>query len=192
MGVHSIPSDDTSRGKGVADAEAASTMEPQAPTSGEGSVALMWAQPESRGWDHPRVLWRSRDDPEGEPLFALEDAAEGGAGVLSSNTAVWRSGRCGQRCPSWLTICPGLPRCALSFLVLCRPFLSFLTVLDPYFAYPRARDPVPREIIIPPLGEARLGPARTTEGPARQCQQASISAEREGGGPPPSLCRYEL
>ena len=30
-----------------------------------------------RGWDHPRVLWRSRDDPEGEPLFALEDAAEG-------------------------------------------------------------------------------------------------------------------
>ena len=31
-----------------------------------------------RGWDHPRVLWRSRDDPEGEPLFALEDAAEGG------------------------------------------------------------------------------------------------------------------
>ena len=38
----------------------------------------MRVQPESRGWDHPRVLWRSRDDPEGEPLFALEDAAEGG------------------------------------------------------------------------------------------------------------------
>ena len=33
---------------------------------------------EPRGWDHPRVLWRSRDNPEGEPLFALEDAAEGG------------------------------------------------------------------------------------------------------------------
>ena len=29
-------------------------------------------------WDHPRVLWQSRDDPEAEPLFALEDAAEGG------------------------------------------------------------------------------------------------------------------
>ena len=38
----------------------------------------MWAQPKSHGWDHPRVLWRSRDDPEGEPLFALEDTAEGG------------------------------------------------------------------------------------------------------------------
>ena len=23
-------------------------------------------------------MWRSRDDPEGEPLFALEDTAEGG------------------------------------------------------------------------------------------------------------------
>ena len=34
--------------------------------------------PEPCGWDHPRVLWRSRDDPEGEPLFALEDAAKGG------------------------------------------------------------------------------------------------------------------
>ncbi|XP_066375360.1 basal body protein 10-like [Miscanthus floridulus] len=29
-------------------------------------------------WDHPRVWWRSRDDPEGEPIFALEDAVEGG------------------------------------------------------------------------------------------------------------------
>ena len=35
-------------------------------------------RPEPHGWDHPRVLWRSRDDPEGEPLFALEDTAEGG------------------------------------------------------------------------------------------------------------------
>ena len=38
----------------------------------------MRVQPEPRGWDHPRVLWRSRDDPEGEPLFALEDVAEEG------------------------------------------------------------------------------------------------------------------
>ena len=44
----------------------------------EGNSALVWVPPEPRGWDHPRVLWRSRDDPEGEPLFALEDAAEGG------------------------------------------------------------------------------------------------------------------
>ena len=72
----------------MADAEAASTVEQTAPTSGEGSAALVRVQPEPRGWDHPRVLWRSRDDPEGEPLFALEDAAKGGAGVLSSNTAI--------------------------------------------------------------------------------------------------------
>ena len=79
MEVHSISSDDTSWGKEVADVEAASTAEQLAPTSGEGSSALVRVQPEPRGWDHPRVLWRSQDDPEGEPLFALEDAAEGGA-----------------------------------------------------------------------------------------------------------------
>ncbi|XP_066323609.1 uncharacterized protein [Miscanthus floridulus] len=76
--VHSISSDDTSRGKEVADAEAASTMEQPALTPSEGSSALVRVQPEPRGWDHPRVLWRSRDDPEGQPLFALEDAAEEG------------------------------------------------------------------------------------------------------------------
>ncbi|XP_066334478.1 golgin candidate 5-like [Miscanthus floridulus] len=76
--VHSISSDDTSREKGVADAEAASAMEQPALTSGEGSSALVRVQPEPHWWDHLRVLWRSRDDPEGEPLFALEDAAEGG------------------------------------------------------------------------------------------------------------------
>ena len=110
MGVHSIPSEDTSWGKGVADVEAASTVEQPALTSSKGSAALVRVQPEPRWWDHPLVLWWSRDDPEGEPLFALEDAAEGGAGVLLSNTAVWRSGHCGQRCPSWLTICPASPR----------------------------------------------------------------------------------
>ena len=62
----------------MADVEVASTVEQPAPTSGEGSVALVRVQPEPCGWDHPRVLWRSRDGPEGEPLFALEDAAEGG------------------------------------------------------------------------------------------------------------------
>ena len=78
MGVHSIPSNDTSQRKGVADVETASTVEQPALTSGEGSAALVRAQPEPRGWDHPRVLWRSRDDPEGEPLFALNDVAKGG------------------------------------------------------------------------------------------------------------------
>ena len=47
-------------------------------TPGKGSSALVRVRPEPRGWDHPRVLWQSRDDPEAEPLFALEDAAEGG------------------------------------------------------------------------------------------------------------------
>ena len=94
MEVHSISSDDTSWGKEVADAEAASTAVQLAPTSGEGSLALVRVQPEPRGWDHPRVLWRSRDDPEGEPLFALEDAVEGGAGAPSSNIASWRCNRC--------------------------------------------------------------------------------------------------
>ena len=44
----------------------------------EGGSALVRVRPEPRGWDHPRVLWQSRDDPEGEPLLALEDVAEGG------------------------------------------------------------------------------------------------------------------
>ena len=92
--VHSISSDDTSRGKEVADAEAASTAEQPVPTHAEGSSALVRVRPEPHGWDSPRVLWRSRDDPEGEPLFALEDMAEGGAGALLSNTISWRCGRC--------------------------------------------------------------------------------------------------
>ena len=62
----------------MADAEAASTVEQPAPTYGEGSLALVRVQPEPHGWDHPRVLWWSRDDPKGEPLFSLEDAAEAG------------------------------------------------------------------------------------------------------------------
>ena len=78
MGVQAVSSDDTSRGKEVADAEPASTAEQPVPTPTEGSLALVRVRPEPHGWDHPRVWWRSWDDPEGEPLFALEDAAEGG------------------------------------------------------------------------------------------------------------------
>ena len=68
---------DTSLGKEAANAEAASTVEQPVPASGEGSSALVQVRPEPHGWDHPCVSWLSQDDPEGEPLFALEDAAEG-------------------------------------------------------------------------------------------------------------------
>ncbi|XP_066358147.1 uncharacterized protein [Miscanthus floridulus] len=116
--VHSISSDDTSWGKEVADAEAASTAKQLALTSGKGSSALVWVQPEPRGCDSSRVLWQSQDDPKGEPLFALKDVAKGGAGTPSSNSTVWRSSHCGQRCPSWLTTCLALPSMEVEDLCL--------------------------------------------------------------------------
>ena len=61
----------------MADAEVAGAVEQPVLTLGEGSSALARVRPKPRGWDHPRVLWQSQDDPEAEPLFALEDAAEG-------------------------------------------------------------------------------------------------------------------
>ncbi|XP_066365205.1 uncharacterized protein [Miscanthus floridulus] len=76
--VRPIPADNASRGKGVADAGAASAVEQPASASGEGSAALVRVRPKPYGWDHPRIWWQSRDDPEGEPIFALEDVAEGG------------------------------------------------------------------------------------------------------------------
>jgi hypothetical protein len=76
--VYPISSDKTSRAWEVVDAEDADVMEQPALVLDEGNSALVWAQPEPSGWDHPWVLWRSRDDPKGEPLFALEDAAKGG------------------------------------------------------------------------------------------------------------------
>ena len=186
--VHSISFDDTSRVKEVVDAEVAGTMERPAPTSGEGSSALMRVQPKPHGWDHPRVLWQSLDDPEGEPLFALEDVAEGGAGAPSSNIAGWRCGRCEQRCLSWTMICPMLPKYVSSFPMRRHLVLSFFAVHDPCSAYLGARGPVPWEVVVPPSGEGRLGPAPAAEGPARQCQRASIGTERGGGGPSSSLC----
>ena len=69
---------DTSWGKDAADVEVDSTAEQPVPAPGEGNSALARVRPEPRGWNHPRVSWLSRDDPEGEPLFALEDAVEGG------------------------------------------------------------------------------------------------------------------
>ena len=76
--VYPVPSDDTSRAREVVDAEETNAVEQPAPLLDEGGSALVRVRPEPRGWDHPRVLWQSRDDPEGEPLLALEDAAEGG------------------------------------------------------------------------------------------------------------------
>jgi len=76
--VHLISSDDTSRAQEVVDAKVASAVEQPVPTPGEGSSALVRVRPEPHGWDHPFVLWQSRDDPKGEPLFTLEDTAEGG------------------------------------------------------------------------------------------------------------------
>ena len=76
--VYLISFDDTSWAREVVDAEETGAVEQLAPILDEGSLALVQAQPEPRGWDHPWVLWRSQDDPEGEPLFSLEDAVEGG------------------------------------------------------------------------------------------------------------------
>ncbi|XP_066313398.1 uncharacterized protein [Miscanthus floridulus] len=72
-----ISSDDTSRAQEIASTKAAGVVEQPVPTPGEGSSALVRVRPEPRGWNHPLVLWQSRDDPESEPLFAIKDAAEG-------------------------------------------------------------------------------------------------------------------
>ena len=82
MEVQATSPDDTSRGKEAANVEAASTTEQPVLASGEGNSALAWVRPEPCGWNHPRVSWLSRDDPEGEPLFALEDADEGALELL--------------------------------------------------------------------------------------------------------------
>jgi len=73
-----ISSDDVSRAREMADGEVVGAVEQPVLTPGEGSSALARVRPEPHGWDHPRVVWQSRDDPEAEPLFALEDAAKGG------------------------------------------------------------------------------------------------------------------
>ena len=83
--VQTISSDDTSRGKEVVDAEAASTAKQPVPTPTEGSSALVRVRPEPLGWDSPRVLWRSRDDPEGSLCSPLRTRPRGGAGAPSSN-----------------------------------------------------------------------------------------------------------
>jgi len=89
--VQTISSDDSSHGKEAADVEAASTAEQPVPDPAEGSSALVRLRPEPRGWNFPRVFWWNRADPEGEPVFALEDTAEGGGdGIPSSSTTNWQ------------------------------------------------------------------------------------------------------
>ncbi|XP_066374981.1 uncharacterized protein [Miscanthus floridulus] len=58
--VHSISSDDTSRGKEVVDTEVACTMEQPALTSGEGSSALV-RELEARSLEKSMFLWREGD-----------------------------------------------------------------------------------------------------------------------------------
>ena len=84
--VYPISFDDTSRAWEVVDAEDAGAVGQPAPILDEENSALVWVRPEPHGWDHPRVLWRSQDDPEVEPLFALEDVAEGRRWGTFSNT----------------------------------------------------------------------------------------------------------
>ena len=78
MEVQATSPADTSWGKEAADVEADSTTKQPVPAPGEGNSALARVRPEPRGWNHPRISWLSRDDPEGEPLFTLADAVEGG------------------------------------------------------------------------------------------------------------------
>ena len=117
--------------------------------------------------------------------------SRGCAGAHSSNIASWQCSRCERRYPSWTTICSASPRYASSFLVRCRFVLSLFAMHDPCSTYPGARGPVSWEVVVPLSREGRLGPTWAAEGPARERQRASIGLERGGGGPPPSLCRYE-
>ncbi|XP_066373849.1 uncharacterized protein [Miscanthus floridulus] len=75
--VHPISSNDTSWVWEAVDTEVAGAVEQPVPTSVRGSSAIVRVRPEPHGWDHPHVWWQSWDDPKGEPLFTLEDAAEG-------------------------------------------------------------------------------------------------------------------
>ena len=150
--VQAISSDDFSHGKEAADVEAASTVEQPAPDPAEGSSALVRLRPEPRGWNFPRVFWRNRADPDGEPVFALEDTAEGGhwdtleqyrqLAVRSLETAMTIMGR---DLPGVTQVSAFLLRAALfSF----RAPSQCLTCVF-CFASLGARDPIPWEIGVP-------------------------------------------
>jgi len=150
--VRTISSDDSSRGKEAADVQAASTAEQPVPDPAEGSSALVRLRPEPRGWNFPRVFWRNRADPEGEPVFALEDTAEGGhwgtleqyrqLAVRSLQTAMTIMG---QDLPGVTRVSTFLSRAALFSLRAPSQFLTCVFC----FASLGARDPIPWEIGVP-------------------------------------------
>ena len=167
--VYPISFDDTSRAREVVDAEETNAVEQPAPLLDEGSSALVWVRPEPHGWDHPRVLWWSRDDPEGEPLFALEDAVEGGRW----NTFEQYRQLAERSLRTTLSVVadelPGVAQ-VRAFSFSCDVYLpDFVATNDPHSASPGARDPVAWEVGVSPVGEGRLGPASPAEGLSCQC-----------------------
>ena len=150
--VRTISSDDSSRGKEAADVQAASTAERPVPDPAEGSSALVRPRPEPRGWNFPPISWRNRADPEGEPVFALEDTAEGGhwdtleqyrqLAVQSLQTAMTILG---QDLPGVTRVSTFLSRAALFSLRAPSQCLTCVFC----FASLGARDPIPWEVGVP-------------------------------------------
>ena len=110
MEVQATSPADTSQGKEAVDAEAANIAEQPILASSKGDLALAQVRPKPHEWNHLCVSWLSRDDPEGEPLFALEDAVEGGAlellraispagGAVAANDTVRHGRRSARRRP---------------------------------------------------------------------------------------------
>ena len=141
--VYLISSDDTSWAREVVDAEDAGAVDQPALVLDRGSSALVWARPEPRGWDHPWVLWWSRDDPEGEPLFTLEDAAEG------RRWGTFEQYRQLAERSLWTALFVvaddllGVTQVCVFFSCATLSFSGFVTINDPCSASPGARDPVP-------------------------------------------------
>ena len=189
--VQAISSDDFSHGKEAADVEAASTVEQPAPDPAEGSSALVRLRPEPRGWNFPRVFWRNRADPDGEPVFALEDTAEGGRwdtleqyrqlAVQSLQTAMTIMG---QDLPGVTRVSTFLSRAALFSLRAPSQCLTCVFC----FASLGARDPIPWEVGVPATREGYLGPAPAPKGSACRRPGAIVGTECGSGGPPSSLC----
>ena len=150
--VRTISSDDSFRGKEAADVQAASTAERPVPDPAEGSSALVRLRPEPRGWNFPPISWRNRADPEGEPVFALEDTAEEGRwgtleqyrqlAVRSLQTVMTIMG---QDLPGVTRVSTFLSRAALFSLRAPSQFLTCVFC----FASLGARDPIPWEIGVP-------------------------------------------
>ena len=161
----------------MADAKAASTVEQPVPTPAEGSSALVRVRPKTHGWDSPRVLWRSRDDPEGEPLFALEDTAEGGCW---STFEQYRELAERSLRTALSVVADELPGVAQVRVFLSRVTLSFSWFCcnqRPLFCFPRSSRPGP-------LGSrsfsGRRGTSRTSSSGKRACLRGPTSFWRRG------------